>query len=165
MTEMTTTLVLAGKGGSLSFRDGSGAKRRVLPGVPFEVDADTAAILLGDPNVTPFAEPDRGSARNEPAVPDAPTAADLRARAVALGLTVNSRDTKADLSEAIAAEETRLADEATASSSGEGNQEGGSQPANDPDAQAPGEAGTPPASSTGGVIVLGDIPAGGKVGQ
>lgn len=164
MTEMTTTLVLAGKGGSLSFRDGTGAKRRVLPGVPFTVDADTSAILLTDPHVSVFEASDKGSARNEAPGPDAPTAADLRTRAEALGLTVKARDTKAEVAAAIAAEETRLAEEAAASSSGEGEQEGGSKPADDPDASSSGEAGTPSAS-TGGAIVLGDLPSAAKVGS
>ncbi len=159
----TSRLVLVGGAADLSFRDGSGAKRRVLPGVPFEVDADTAAILLGDPNVTAYADPDEGSARND----GEPTAAQLRERAAELGLTLRARDTKAEIAAAIAAEETRLAEEAAASSSGEGDQEGGSEPADDPDASSSGEAGTPPeptGSDTGGAIVLGDLPAGAKVG-
>jgi hypothetical protein len=165
MAPTTSRLVLLGGAADLSFRDGSGAKRRVLPGVPFEVDADTAAILLGDPHVQPFADPDDVSARNDaPDPPAVPTAAELRARAAELGLTVKARDTKDELSTAIAAEEARLADEALASSSGEGDQEGDAQPADDPGADASGEAGAPPAD-TSGAIVLGDIPAGGKLGH
>jgi len=49
------TVVLAHHGGAtLSFRDGSGAKRRVLRGAPFTVDAATAELLLAtDPAVHP----------------------------------------------------------------------------------------------------------------
>jgi hypothetical protein len=48
------SLVLVHLGGAtLNFRDGSGAKRRVLRGVPFSVDAATASILLRtDPSVS-----------------------------------------------------------------------------------------------------------------
>ncbi len=47
------TVVLVYRGGAdLSFRDGSGTKRRVLRGVPFEVDGKTAELLLAtDPTV------------------------------------------------------------------------------------------------------------------
>jgi hypothetical protein len=43
-------------GADLSFRDGSGTKRRALRGVPFVVDAVTATILQLDPTVSPFVE-------------------------------------------------------------------------------------------------------------
>jgi len=48
------TVVLAHHGGAtLSFRDGSGAKRRVLRGVPFVVDSATAEVLLTtDPSIS-----------------------------------------------------------------------------------------------------------------
>jgi hypothetical protein len=51
-----TTLRYEG-GADLSFRDGSGAKRRVLRGEVFEVDPATAAILLADPAVKHASSP------------------------------------------------------------------------------------------------------------
>ena len=121
------TLVLVFRGGAdLSFRDGSGTKRRVLRGVPFIVDAATAELLLAtDPTVSlADLEPD------EAIVPSpAP---------------------------AVAADAPQ----------------GGNEPADDPGAVAPGEAGTPPEAPPeppvgdmpSGAITLGDIPAGGRVG-
>ena len=166
------TLVYAG-GATLTF--GSGPSRRtVKAGDPFWVDEDLARILLADPQVrlasaadVPRGTPERPT--GPVSVADMPAGAtkggsgssaalarnrELKARAKELGLPAMGKSD--DLAAAIAAEETRLAEEAAASSSGEGDQEGGSEPADDPDASAAGEAGTPPASGTGGAIVLGD---------
>lgn len=184
MAPTTATLVLAGEGGSLSFRDGTGAKRRVLPGIPFEVDAATAAILLADPNVRAAGAGDVPRATSTPVTGpitledlaghggvrgEAPTGLDhhraLKARAKELGLPATG--SAAVLEAAIAAEEKRLADEAAAadaaaaaaSSSGE-RTEGEQKPGDDPGAVAPGEPGTPPDGDqgTGGAIVLGQAP-------
>ena len=53
------TLVLVHHGGAtLNFRDGSGAKRRVLRGVSFVVDAATATLLLATDAAISVAEAD-----------------------------------------------------------------------------------------------------------
>jgi hypothetical protein len=162
MATTTDRLVLLG-GADLGFRDGSGAKRRVVRGEEFEVDADTAEILLTDPNVQRAADVPRGTT-GEAATPSAPTKAELRARATELALDVPTRATNAEIAAAIDAEESRLADAAAAASSGERNEGGSGTPASDPGASASGEAGQPPSSDTGGAITLGDLPDGAKVG-
>lgn len=152
----TTTLRHEG-GGTLSFRDNDNRKRTVGPGEFFAVDDATAEILLQDPNVVPFDLP-RGNSEAEPAPS---TKAELRARADELGLSLPQRATNDQLAAAIAAEESRLADEAAegqASDSGEGDQGGDGTPVDDPDATATGEAGTPPEAP--GAITLGDLPSG-----
>lgn len=163
----TTTLRYEGRG-SLSFRDGSNTKRKVVADEFFLVDDETAEILLTDPNVVPFDLPRGNPATGEagtPPAPSAPTKAQLVARAEELTLELPKRATNAQLTAAIAAEEARLADEAAAaaaaeaSSSGEGDQGGEGTPADDPDATATGEAGTPP-ETVPGAITLGDLPAG-----
>jgi len=134
-------LVLVGGAASLSFRDDTGAKRRVVQGEPFEIDADTATILQRDPYVVPWVEPPKASAP-----------ADVVAARPADGAAEGQ------------------APAAAAPDSG-GGDEGGQQPADDPGAVASGEAGPPPqteakaAGATSGAIVLGDIPAGGKTGK
>ena len=68
------TLVLVFRGGAdLSFRDGSGTKRRALRGVPFVVDAATAELLLATDPTVGLAE--LGPATVEDVVPPAPTPA------------------------------------------------------------------------------------------
>jgi hypothetical protein len=177
----TATLVLLGEGGSLSFRDGTGAKRRVLPGIPFEVDAATAGILLDDPHVRRASAADVPRGTSEPPTGpikledlaghggvrgQAPSGLEhnraLKARAKELGLPATGSNT--DLEAAIAVEEERLAEEAAAAaaqapSSGE-REKGDQEPADDPDASATGEAGTPSpeAPAAGGAIVLGTEP-------
>lgn len=185
MAPTSSRLVLTGGAADLSFRDGTGAKRRVLPGQPFDVDEQTASILLADPNVVPYVEADR-SARNDEATASGTvspeqalgtfTVAKLLELAAELGVEVPKGAKKAELVEAIlaATEEKRLADEAAAaaaaaSSSGERTTEGDVTPGDDPAASGAGEPGTPPAmpdgSSTGGAIVLGDLPDGARKGQ
>ena len=178
-----TTLVLLGEGGSLSFRDGTGAKRRVLPGVPFEVDGATAAILLTDPSVRGATSEDVPRGTTAPAsgpitledlaahggvIGQGPGGLDhyraLKARAKELGLPAVGK--AAEIEVAVAAEEQRLAEEAAAAaqaaaeaSSSGARKEGDEEPADDPDASATGEAGTPPAGDpVGGAIVLGQTP-------
>lgn len=154
----TTTLRYEG-GASLSFRDGSGSKRKVLRGEVFEVDADTAEILLTDPAVSRADDVPRGSTEapapattTSPAAPAGPSYAELQARGKELGLKVSGVK-RADLEAAIAAEEARLAEEAAAaqaSSSGEGDGSG----------ESPGDG-----SSPTGAVTLGDLTPGGRMGQ
>jgi hypothetical protein len=169
------TLVYAG-GATLTFGSGRATRRTVKAGEPFEVDDDLGRILLADPHVRlataddvprgtttvasgPVTVADLGRAARGSSGPSAlERHRALKARAKELGLPAVGK--VADLEAAIAAEETRLAEEAaaaaaTASSSGEGGQEGDVTPADDPDASATGEAGTPPADAAGGAIVLG----------
>jgi hypothetical protein len=110
-------------GADLSFRDGSGAKRKVLRGATFTVDRATASILLLDPTVSE-----------------------------------TDGDLAVDASEAPPAAAPEVAP-----------QGGNHTPADDPDATATGEAGTPPQAETtaeapagdkqSGAISLGDLPA------
>jgi hypothetical protein len=159
--------------GTLTFGS-AGERHTVAGGVSFVVDDATAAILLEDPLVIPAAGDvvPRGTharASGPITTSDLPKGAsksggnlerhrELKARAKELGLAATGK--VADLEARITAEEQRLAEEAAAtaaaaSSSGEGNQGGGQTPADDPDASATGEAGTPPASGEGGATVLG----------
>ena len=124
------TLVLVFRGGAdLSFRDGSGTKRRALRGIPFVVDAATAELLLAtDPTVS-LADLEPETAEDI-VPPPAPAVAE------------------------------------------EAPQGGITTPADDPGADVPGEASTPPETPPeapagdlpSGAITLGDIPAGGRVG-
>lgn len=88
---------------------------------------------------------DEVSARKDPIEDPATTRPALVEMAATLGIEVASRDTKKDITAAILAERQRLADAATdAAGSGEGNPGGEGTPADDPDASATGEAGSPP---------------------
>lgn len=165
------TLVYAG-GATLTFGSASG-RRTITNGTPFDVADELAEVLLVDPAVTVYVPPvvavprvtaAAASSDGETVAP-VPTKAQLLARAAELGLELSKRATNDTISAAIKAEEQRLADEASAtaaaaSSDGEGD-EGGHTPADDPDAVATGEAGTPPAET--GAITLGDFPESGKV--
>jgi hypothetical protein len=149
-------------GGSLTFGDTTGVRRRIPGGETFEVDEATAALLLEDPGVSRVdveetARAARKAARiaaaqeeDTPAEPEIVTAAQLRTRAIELGLTVRARATKAELEAAITAEEARLAAAVAAAAA----------------AAAPVEA-TPAGDDRGGdtgTVTLDDIPAGGKIG-
>lgn len=83
------------------FRRGDGAEFAVQPGT----DAETNLIGLGAMRIE---GPGKGKTAPEADVP-APTKAELRERADALGLELPSRATNDELTEAIAAEEARLA--------------------------------------------------------
>lgn len=171
----TVRLVYRG-GADLTFHDGTGQRRKVLHGEPFDVDRATADILRATDDVE---SPDEAAGRDEAeATGKEPRVADLRARAAELDLEVSARATKAQLQELIAEAEARLAAKASveaspavaapAAGAGGDDQGGDSTPASDPDATAAGEAGTPPeteaGASTGGAIVLGDLPAAAKIG-
>jgi len=146
MSTVMVTLRFRG-GGSLTFQDGDRPRQRVVPGETFDVTAETAAVLLDDPDVILASDTD---GEGDPAVvvvaPEPPepvkppTKADLQERATELGLQLPSRATVADLTSAIEAKEAELAAvqviEATA---GSGADSGG------PDG-AGGDA-TPPATS------------------
>lgn len=143
-------------GGSLTFADATGARRRVLGGQAFEVDNATAALLLQDPGVTKVELEAQVAVLMVagPAEPEPMTVKELRARADQLGLTVRARATKAELEAAIMAEE---ASQTTAAAD---------TPATDPvDAPADGATATDDgATVTTGAITLDDIPAGGVIG-
>lgn len=168
MADTDVTLRYGG-GGSLTFADASGARHVVRKGEPFTADARTAAILLRDPTVARVQVEPAGPMLS--VVPDeAPdleelTVAQLRERAVSLGLEVPARARKADLVAAIT----------DATSAAPDPDEGGAfSPADEPDAESSGEAGTPPVldeegdplppptPSSAGTITLGDLPPGAR---
>jgi hypothetical protein len=71
-----TVLLVHHGGATLNFRDGSGAKRRVLRGIAFTVDAVTAALLLRtDPSISvaeaEVASPTAVAPESEMRAPDA----------------------------------------------------------------------------------------------
>lgn len=105
--------------------------------VDLAVLADQVAPRLGQATL-------REVTSQEPAADEGPTYRDLQAQAKTLGIPATGN--REELAVAIAAEELRLAEEAAASRSGEGDQGGDSSPAGDPGASATGEAGTPPAN-------------------
>lgn len=156
-----TTLIYRG-GATLTFGSGSG-RRVVKRGESFEVSAELATVLLADPAVEGYEAPAvSADVPRETPEAAAPTKAQLLEVAAALGLELPKRATNDAITAAIAAEEQRLADEAAASGDGGGNQ-GGTTSANDPGAESPGEADTPPAET--GAITLADIPDSAKVGK
>lgn len=148
-------------GGSLTFADSSGARRRIAGGEAFVVDAAMAKVLLEDPAVTRV-DIEANASATKPAVPEATeaqepagaepmTVKELRARADELGLTVKARATKAEIEAAIAAEEAGQAEVATEAQEPAG--EGGETPSTTDDT-----------TSSSGAITLDDIPPGGVVG-
>ena len=145
---MAPTLVYLG-GASLTFGSGTG-RQIVKRGEPFEVSAELAKILLADPHVTAYAAPAEHSARNVEAVSPLEQHRALKARAKELGLPATGK--VADLTAAIAAEETRLAKEAAAAY----------VPQSTLAVVHAGETIVPP---TPGAITLGDLPASAKVGS
>jgi hypothetical protein len=179
-------------GRSLTFRDASGARRTVRHGHHFTVDAATAKILLEDPQVMAADGPTvprettppqvSSDGHRPPEVTEGQQIDVAKANKKALleyagllGLTIATSTKVGDVRASIEAELARraelkapLVDEAAAaaaaaSDSGEGD-EGGSKLADDPDATATGEAGTPPdSSSSTGAITLGDLPDSAKV--
>lgn len=108
------TLVYQG-GADLFFRDGSNAKRRALRGVPFEVDAVTAEVLLEDPAVaradlSPFSPPivptpeqAAKMAAGETVELEEMTKAQLQVVAAEYGATLKARDTVPQIIAAIRA--------------------------------------------------------------
>lgn len=171
---MTKSLRYEG-GGTLTFADGAGVRRRVLHGASFDVDAQTAAILLRDPDVHPATEGEdlpRGNSApaididqgRPPDVDETPPQIDLTTAkkkamleyAALLGLEITTRTKIDDVRASIEAELARraelrapLVDEAAValvSDSDEGDQGGDGTPADDPDASASGEAGPPPST-------------------
>jgi len=106
----------------------------------------------------PLADPTSTAANTDQPVPFA----DVKARAIELGLKVVGVNRPA-IEAAIAAEDERLAEEAAAAqaSSSGGSDQGGSTSADDPDAGSSGEADTPPSSNTG-AVTLGDLPESAK---
>lgn len=142
------TRLVYGGGATLTF--GAGRDRRTVEaGAPFEVDDDTAAILLSDPAVhLAGAEdplPPLAAAAGVLATADLPPGA-LRSRA---------RESRRSASAAKVAE-AEAAEAREAALAAQGTPEGGiTMPASDPGAAAPGEAGTPPPDFPSGVIILG----------
>lgn len=154
-------------GESLTFRDGSGARRRVARGETFRVDEKTARILLDtDPSVTDTSSP-------VTATEDVSglTVSDLKERLEAAGLeTKGSRPELAERYAAYQATSAASTAETIGSSPASPDPssseaelvapppEGGSQPG-----AGPTEMAGPPTASATGAVTLGDIPPGGTV--
>ncbi len=166
------TLIYRGSGADLTFRSG-GARRRVLRGVPFEVDESTATILLSDPAVERFVPEQAITVQLSSASPEVPleemTVTNLKVLATSLGLSPKARATKGELVEEITAafnaakpaQETTLMDAVyqapvsgenakTAALAGDGDQEEDEAPASDPIPRP-------------GSITLEDIPASARI--
>lgn len=156
MASETVTLRFGG-GGSLTFRDGLGVHRRVQKGEPFDVDAETAVILLAT---------DAGVERiwpspAEPMALEDLTVAQLRERADALGLEVPAKTRKADLVTAI--EEAKVTPEAEDPREAVDPEDDLAPDEPEEHLDEEGDPIPPPAESTDGTIRLGDLPPSARI--
>lgn len=97
-------------GGSLTFNDAAGIRRKALKDVPFQTDEATAEKLMsGDPQVTAF-EPEGEDSVDRSRSHQLPSLSELRARAKELGLKADGG--KADLAARVAEAEAKKEKEA-----------------------------------------------------